>query len=229
MFLPWRWAGDGRFCGDFPPICATGTDLPAFLLYSKTKKIEAHLLSSLKTWQLCSRKVTRFSWYPPIDTNVTPHGTLVGWFERTFVFSGIQFTKHLIESFLVETIEVVRSNSNVILTRQNCGQRSSRIVESKCRAVLVFYFPVRIWLLFSISMCRGESDLGLCMTSVLAKRMRPHSADFRFKNVFGRRIRWKSALRSRNLFASTEVMQRPWSDFPLHFDIEHIYQIRIEK
>jgi len=39
-----------------------------------------------------------------------------------------------------------------------------------------------------MSKCRGESDLGLCMTSVLAKRMLLRSADFRFLNVFGRKI-----------------------------------------
>jgi len=35
---------------------ASGTDLPAFLLYLKTAFFEAHLLSSYKTWQLCSPK-----------------------------------------------------------------------------------------------------------------------------------------------------------------------------
>jgi len=30
-----------------------------------------------------------------------------------------------------------------------------------------------------ISKCRGEQDLGVCMTSVLAKRIRLHSANFR--------------------------------------------------
>jgi len=53
------------------------------------------------------------------------------------------------------------------------------------------------------------------VTSVLAKRMRPHSADFLFKNVFGRIIRRKSALPSGILFASTEVKHTPRSDFPL--------------
>ena len=47
-----------------------------------------------------------------------------------------------------------------------------------------------------MSKCRGNSDLGLCMTLAHAKRMWPHSADFRFENVFGRRIRLKAALRS---------------------------------
>ena len=37
--------------------------------------------------------------------------------------------------------------------------------------------------MFLISICREKLDLGVCMTSILAKRMRPRSADFRFKNV----------------------------------------------
>jgi len=49
------------------------------------------------------------------------------------------------------------------------------------------------------------------------------SADFRFLNVFGRKIRQKSALRSGILFASTKVMHRPNSEFSLHFDIRNIY------
>ena len=67
------------------------------------------------------------------------------------------------------------------------------------------------------------------MSSVLAKRMPLRSADFQSKNVFGRRIRRKPALRGRTLFASTEVMHTPTSDSPLHFDIENIYQIRTGK
>jgi len=54
--------------------------------------------------------------------------------------------------------------------------------------------------------------------------IRVHSGDFRFKNVFGRRTRWKPALRSRILFASTEVMLIPRSDSSLHFDIMNTHQ-----
>jgi len=61
--------------------------------------------------------------------------------------------------------------------------------------------------MFLISKCREKSDLGLCMSSVLAKRMPLRSADFWFKNVSGRKIRWKSALRSGILFASTKLMR----------------------
>ena len=80
---------------------------------------------------------------------------------------------------LLETKQIVRSNSNVILGRQTCGQRSAMAVGGKRRA-LAFYFPVRIFYEFLMSKCRGESDLGLCMTSVLAKRMPLRSADFQF-------------------------------------------------
>ena len=81
-----------------------------------------------------------------------------GWilFEQMYVFTGLQFTKHLIESILVETNQLYGSNSNVIFTRQKS------LAESKRRA-LAFSFPVQIWYVFSISKGRGESDLGLCM------------------------------------------------------------------
>jgi len=55
--------------------------------------------------------------------------------------------------------------------------------------------------------------------------MRLRSAVFRLKNVFGLKIPWKSALRTRILFASTGVMH----DFPVHIDIKNTYQIRTEK
>jgi len=49
----------------------------------------------------------------------------------------------------------------VILTRQTCGQRSSRAAESKRRA-LGNYFSEQICYMFFISKCRGDRDLGLC-------------------------------------------------------------------
>jgi len=91
--------------------------------------------------------------------------------------------KHFIELVFLETIELVLIDSNGMLTRQTCGQHSSRVVESKRRA-LAFCFSIRIWHVFLISKCRGDSNLGLCMSLVLAKRMPLRSADFRFKNVF---------------------------------------------
>jgi len=139
----------------------------------------------------------------------------------TCVFSGIQFTRHFIEFVVVETKQIISSNSHVILTRQTCCQSSGMAAGGKRRAV-AFHSSVRICYMFLMSKCRGESDLGLCMTSVLAKRMPLRSADVRrisrpntFKN-------WKSALHSGILCASTKVMHRPRSNLPLHFDIRNI-------
>jgi len=118
----------------------------------------------------------------------------------------------------VEIKQIVSSNSNVILTQQTCSQRSGMAAGGKRRA-LALYFSVRICCVFLMLKYRRESDLGLCMTSVLTKIIQLRSADFRFLNVFGRKIRRKSALRSCILFASTEVMHRPRSDSFLHFYI----------
>jgi len=51
-----------------------------------------------------------------------------GWvfLERTRILSGIQFTTHFIDFFVVETKRFVGSTVNVIFTRQTYGQRSSR-------------------------------------------------------------------------------------------------------
>ena len=94
-----------------------------------------------------------------------------GWvfLERTRILSGIQFTTHFIEFLVVETKRFVGSTVNVILTRQTCSQRSSRVVESKRRA-LEKYFSERICHMFSVSKCRGDWDLGWCTFWVLAKR-----------------------------------------------------------
>jgi len=102
---------------------------------------------------------------------------------------------------------------------QTYGQRWSRVVGSK-RQVLAF-FSVRICYMFLTSKCRRESDLSLFMRSVLAERMRVHSADFRRilrSNIFSNQ---KSALCSGILFASTKVikvMHRSQSHSPLYFD-----------
>jgi len=111
-------------------------------------------------------KVCRFNAPPKLRYN--SHPLRQGWvlFKSMCVFSGIQFTKHFIESVFVETNEVVCSDSNVILTRQTCSHRSSRVARSKRRA-LIFYFPIRIWYVFFISKCRGETDLGVVHTMKL--------------------------------------------------------------
>jgi len=116
---------------------------------------------------------------------------------------------HRIRCCALETKQLINSNVNAILTQQTCGQLPCTCAGSKRRA-LAFYFPVRIWYMFSESKCRGESDLGLCTISGLA-RMRLRSVDFRMKSVFvfGRKICPKSAQRSGILFASPEVVHKP--------------------
>jgi len=88
--------------------------------------------------------------------------------------SGMRF----IEFVLVKTKRFVGSTINVLLTQHTCGQRSSMSARSK-RWALVFYFAVWIWYMFPISNCRGESNLYLCTTSGLAKRMLLHIGEFR--------------------------------------------------
>jgi len=57
----------------------------------------------------------------------------------------------------------------------------------------------------------------MCINSGLAKRMLLRS-DFRFLNVFGRKIHQNSPLRSSILFESPKVIYRPRSHSPLHFN-----------
>jgi len=108
-----------------------------------------------------------------------------GWvfLERTRILSEIKFTTHFIEVFVVETKRFVGSTVNVILTRQTCGQRSSRAAESK-RQALGNFFSGQICYMFPISKCRGDWDLGLCTTSGLAFGEPQRSGDFRGKTCF---------------------------------------------
>jgi len=95
-----------------------------------------------------------------------------GWvfFENTQILIRFQFTRHFIESNVVETKQFVGSNVNVFLIRQTCDKCSSVATGSKCRA-LAFYVYIRICYIFLISKCKGESDLGLCTILILANRM----------------------------------------------------------
>jgi len=146
-----------------------------------------------------------------------------GWvfLERTRILSRIQFTTHFIEIFVVETKRFVSSFVNVILSRQTCGQRSSRAAESKHRA-LGNYFLERICYMFLISKCRGDSDLGLCTTSGLAFEETQRSGDFGEKYMFGRLKNRILLLHIGSRNASTEVVQRLRSESPLHFDIRNM-------
>jgi len=78
--------------------------------------------------------------------------------ERTRILSGIQSATYFIEIFVVETKRFIGSFVNVILTRQTCGQRSSRACGSK-RQTITNYFSERICYMFLISKCRGDRDL----------------------------------------------------------------------
>jgi len=83
----------------------------------------------------------------------------------------------------METKRFFGSSVNVILTRQTCGQRSSRVAESKRRA-LGNYFSEQICYMFLMSKCRGVWDLGLCTTSGLAFGEPQRSHDFWEKTCF---------------------------------------------
>jgi len=69
-----------------------------------------------------------------------------GWvfLERTRILSGIQFLTHFIDFLVVETKRFVCSSSNVILTRQTCGQRSSMAAESVRRALGSYFFRANL-------------------------------------------------------------------------------------
>jgi len=142
-----------------------------------------------------------------------------GWvfLERTRILSGIQFTTHFIDVFVVETNRFVGSFVHVILTRQTCGQRSSRVAESKRRA-LGNYFSERICYVFLISKCGGDRDLGLCTTSVLTFGEPQRNGKIRLFLHWNRIFFRKSPLRYGSPNASTEVVHRPRSRSPLHFD-----------
>jgi len=146
-----------------------------------------------------------------------------GWvfLERTRILSGIQSTTYFIEVFVVETKRFVSSFVIVILTRQTCGQRSSRAAESK-RQTIGNYFSERICYMFLISKCRGDRELGLCTTSVLAFGELQRNGKIRGKNVFWRRKNRILPLRCGSSSASTEVVHSPRSQSPLHFDIRNI-------
>ena len=122
---------------------------------------------------------------------------------------------------IVETKRFVGSSANVMLMWQACGQNSSRAAENKRRA-LGNDFSEWICYMFLMSKCRGDWELGLCTFWVFAKRRPLHNGDFHTKTSFARRQNRNLALHSGSLFASTEVVHRPRSQSPLHFEIRNI-------
>jgi len=145
------------------------------------------------------------------------------------ILSSFQFIRHFIESVFVKTKAFVGSNPNVILTRPTCGQNASMSAGSKRRA-LAFYFFIRNCYMFLISNCRGEPELRLCTTCVLAKRMLLRGGDFRLKKCLAAKFVEICLPMYRGIpFASTQVVHRPGSDSPLHSDMWNILQIRTQK
>ena len=153
-----------------------------------------------------------------------------GWvfLDRTQILSGIQFTTHSIEICVVETIRFVCSTVNVILTRQTCGQRSSRAAEIK-RQALGNCFSERICYMFLIPKCREDWNLGLCTTSGFLFGESMRSGDFGKKNVFRLRKNLILPLRCGSPKTSPEVVHRPRSQSPPHFGIGNTQQIRSQK
>ena len=83
-------------------------------------------------------------------------------------------------------------------------------------------YCVRICYMFLISRCRGDWGLGLCTTSGPAFGELQRSGDFQEKNVFQRKKNRILPLRCSSPNASPEVVHRPRSQSPLHFDIEYV-------
>jgi len=147
-----------------------------------------------------------------IDLNgKTPTYGGVGYFSNEHGFS----VESSLQIMVVETKQFVGSNVNVILTRQTCGQHSSRAAASKRRA-LENYFYDRICCMFWISKYRE----GTCEMRTAAQWWLPKN------KCFARRKNRNLALRSSSLFASTRNVHIPRSQSPFHFDTRNIWQIR---
>ena len=75
----------------------------------------------------CERCVLEsiYTFFPNIKKN-SAFKVGLGISQTNAILSGIQFTTHFVWIFVVETKRFVGSFVNVILTRQTCGQRSSR-------------------------------------------------------------------------------------------------------
>ena len=106
--------------------------------------------------------------------------------------------------FFVET-KFVGSTVNVSLTRQSYCQN---VRES------------------SIQVCAQLRYRILFATSGLAKRMRLHNNDFRLKNVFGRKISRKSAVRSYIFLRIPKLCTDLNLSLLYIFDSQNMYQIR---
>jgi len=87
---------------------------------------------------------------------------------------------------------------------------------------------VRICYRFLILKYRGDWYLGLCTTSYLRFDHACAMAESEKKNVFRRRKNRILPLHFDSPNASTEVVHRPTSQSPLHFNIRNIQEIRMQ-
>jgi len=124
-----------HFCGNFRSVRG---DLQKSRYEKRTEQI---FCTRSETWS--ENRTSRFEPKILLISFSRGSGSPSRWasvfLERTRILSGIQFTTHFVIFFVVETKRFVGSNVDVILTRQTCGQRSSRAVESK-RGALVNCF-----------------------------------------------------------------------------------------
>jgi len=149
-----------------------------------------------------------------------------GWvfLERTRIISGIPFTTHFIDFFVVEMKRFFGSTVNVMLTRQTCGQRSSRAAGGK-RRVLAFCISYEFGTCSENQKCRGDWDLGLCTTSGFAKKCScalPTSEKFCGQTRFLIGSRYCATafflqVPKLQKECGTEVVHKPGSNSPLHF------------
>jgi len=162
-------------------------------------------------------------------------GTLLNDYSRVGCFSNERrfFVESSLQGILSNSFLRKRTKRAVVMWTWSwrgkpAASARSWLRGSKRRA-LAIYDSVRIYHMFPIPNCRGKSDLGLCTTSGLAKTIQPRKDEIRrilWPNAFFNR---KSPLCRRIVFANPEVVHRPRSDSPLHFEIGNIWQIRTEK
>jgi len=114
---------------------------------------------------------------------------------------------------------------SLVISMPEISERSARALRNGAdvvREAIGNLFCVWVCYMFLVSKCRGDWDLGLCTTSVLALGERLRDGKIRKKNVFRRRKNRILPLRFGSPSASTEVVHRPRSQSSLHFDIGNI-------
>ena len=92
-----------------------------------------------------------------------------------------------------------------------------------------FYFSLRISYKFLISDCRGDSDLGLCTSWHLAKKMPLRSGRICFQQANRRNSEPIRPLRSGIFFARCQDVHRRQTCSVLQIDIRNLYDIHMEK